>query len=76
MSNGENAVLQAMAFADAHNTGYWLRLKLVDGTVVRGPVNNPSNGVICVDTSNIENSEGLGSVWVALDQVITVQIEW
>jgi len=72
MSGGENAVIQAMrhADADAHGSGYGLQLQLVDGTVVCGAVVPPENGVICV--TPVDGSP----IWVVLDQIATVKIEW
>jgi hypothetical protein len=72
INGGENAVIQVMrhADADAHGAGYWLQLQLVDGTVVLGAVVPPENGVICVTAAD-------GSaIWVVLDQIATVKIEW
>lgn len=79
MSAGEQAVLRAMSYADAtgEGSGYWLRLRMVDGSELRGPCNPPDQGImrmeIFTEGEDVNHAE---PVWVVLDKVQSVQIDW
>lgn len=79
MSAGEKAVLHAMSYADVtgEGSGYWLRLRMVDGTELRGPCHKPEQGVlrmeIYTEKDGVNHTE---PVWVVLDKVQSIQIEW
>lgn len=79
MTPGEHAVLNAHAYANSQqdHAGYWLRVRMVDGTELRGPCEKPGQGVMCMHV--YEEDKGVNyaePVWLVLDQVSSVQIEW
>jgi hypothetical protein len=79
MAPGEHAVLSAHAYAEklAEGSGYWLRLRMVDGSELRGPCYAPAQGImrmnVYTEDQGVNDKE---PVWVVLDQVQSVQIEW
>lgn len=79
MTPGEQAVLAAHAYAEenAEGSGYWLRLRMVDGSELRGPCNKPEQGVMRMEIFTEDQDVNYKEpVWVVLDQVQSVQIEW
>lgn len=79
MTPGELAVRSAMQYADltGEGSGYWLRLRMVDGTQLRGPCNTPDQGIMRMEIYSEEHGVNHAEpVWVMLDHVQSVQIDW
>lgn len=79
MTPGEQAVLRASAYADASGdgSGYWLRLRMLDGSELRGACHVPEAGVMRMEIYTEEHGVNQAEpVWVVLDKVQSVQIEW
>jgi hypothetical protein len=79
MNAGEQAVLAASAYADelGEGSGHWLRLRMVDGSELRGTCNKPEQGIMRMEI--FTEGEGVNHaepVWVVLDKVQSVQIDW
>ena len=79
MTAGEQAVLYAIAYADGagEGTGYWLRLRMIDGSELRGPCRQPQQGTMRMEIYTEEDGVNYAEpVWVVLAHVASVQIEW
>lgn len=79
MTAGEQAVLYAIAYANhtGEGSGYWLRLRMVDGSELRGACHAPEAGVMRMEIYTEEHGVNHAEpVWVVLDKVQSVQIEW
>lgn len=79
MSAGEQAVMAAITYADAtgEGSGYWLRLRMVDGSELRGSCHVPEAGVMRMEIYTEEDGMNVTEpVWVVLERVMSVQIDW
>jgi len=71
-------VVRAWEYANQpehHGAGFWMILRLRDGTVLKGPTSAPDNGVIEVGHHTREGEPG-PTVYVRCNDVMTAQIEW
>jgi hypothetical protein len=79
MTPGELAVYSAQQYADltGEGSGYWLRLRMADGTQLRGPCNRPDQGIMRMEIYTEEDGVNHAEpVWVNLMHVQSVQIDW
>jgi hypothetical protein len=79
MTSGEKAVMAAMQYANGagEGSGYWLNLKMMDGNSLRGPCCAPDSGIMRMEVFTEEDGVNYAEpVWVNLEHVLSVQIEW
>lgn len=79
MTQGELMVIQANAYAErtGDGAGYWLKVHLSDGKMLRGACYPPEQGIMRMEVVSDELGVNYAEpVWVDLSCVTHVQIDW